>query len=148
MRHSFYAALFIFVAFNSALAEVRIEASNGGAVNDYLWFFDVLRNSGQRIVIDGPCYSSCTLVLSTIPPNRICVTRRAVLGFHAPRRIDRHGQEHAAQEAITRMLTATYPAPIRDWINQRGGLTWKPIYLRGRQLAALYPLCRPRESAG
>lgn len=136
------AALFIFVAFNPALADVRIEASRGGVVGDYLQFFDVLRHSGQRIVIDGPCYSACTLVLSTIPHDRLCITRRAVLAFHAPRRLDQYGQEHAAPEAITRMMTATYPAPIRDWINWHGGLKGKPIFLRGRQLAALYPLCR------
>jgi ATP-dependent protease ClpP protease subunit len=142
MRRGVFAALFMFVALNPALADVRIEASNGGPVTDYLQLFDVLRKSGQRIVIDGPCYSACTLVLSTIPTDRICVTRRAVLAFHAPRRMDQHGQEHPAPEAITRAMTATYPAPIRDWINWHGGLTGKPLFLRGRQLAALYPRCR------
>lgn len=142
MRRGILAAFFILVAFNPALAEVRITASNGGVVSDYLQFFDELRLSGQRIVIDGRCYSACTLVLSTIPHDRICITRRAVLAFHAPRRFDQYGHEHAAPEAITRMMTATYPAPIRDWINWHGGLKGKPIFLRGRQLATLYPLCR------
>ena len=41
--------------------------------------------SGEKVIIDGPCLSACTLVLSTVPSNRICVTKRAVLGFHAPR---------------------------------------------------------------
>lgn len=142
MRRGLFAALYMLVAFNPAVADVRIEASNGGAVTDYLQLFDVLRKSGQRIVIDGPCYSACTLVLSTIPADRLCVTRRAVLAFHAPRRMDQRGQEHPAPEAITRAMTATYPARIRDWINWHGGLTGKPLFLRGRQLAALYPHCR------
>ena len=142
MQRGFFAALSMLVAFNTTLADVRIEASNGGAVTDYLQLFEVLRKSGQRIVIDGPCYSACTLVLSTIPTDRICVTRRAVLAFHAPRRLDQHGREHPAPEAITRAMTATYPAPIRDWITWHGGLTGKPLFLRGRQLAALYRLCR------
>src|SRR6185295_14987247 len=67
-----------------ASADVRILSSSGGRVGDYLQIFAQLRASGERIIIDGPCLSACTLVLSTIPKNRICVTRRAVLGFHAP----------------------------------------------------------------
>jgi hypothetical protein len=68
-------ALFFLVGFNPALGEVRIEGSTGGEVSHYLELFAVLRRSGERIVIDGPCYSACTLVLSTIPHNRVCVTR-------------------------------------------------------------------------
>jgi len=78
---------------------VRIEASTGGEVSHYLELFAVLRHSGERIVIDGPCYSACTLVLSTIPHNRVCVTRRAILGFHAPRLVDDYGREYLAPEA-------------------------------------------------
>ena len=68
-----------------ARADVRIVSSPGGAVDAYLAAFARMRQSGERVIIDGPCLSACTLVLSTIPRNRICVTRRAVLGFHAPR---------------------------------------------------------------
>src|SRR5262249_33909981 len=71
-----------------AVAEVRILSSPGGTVGSFLTLFEVVRESGERVAIDGPCLSACTLVLSTIPANRICVTRRAVLGFHAARSID------------------------------------------------------------
>ena len=60
----------------AASADVRILASPGGEVGRFLRLFAVLRESGERIVIDGPCLSACTLVLSTIPRERICVTRR------------------------------------------------------------------------
>jgi DNA-binding transcriptional ArsR family regulator len=63
-----------------ARADVRIVSSPGGAVDAYLAAFARVRQSGERVVIDGPCLSACTLVLSTIPRSRICVTRRAVLG--------------------------------------------------------------------
>ena len=141
MRHVLYAALLFLVGFNPALAEVRIEASTGGVVGHYLELFAVLRQSGERIVIDGPCYSACTLVLSTIPSDRICVTRRAVLGFHAPRLVDEYGQEYLVPEA-TRVVASAYPGPIRNWIWRHGGLTQRIILLRGRELTALYPLCR------
>jgi hypothetical protein len=130
------------VCFNPALADVRIEGSTGGVVSNFLELFQVLRRSGQRVVIDGPCYSACTLVLSTIPRDRICVTRRAVLGFHAPKLVDGYGQEYPAPEATTRVVTAAYPAAIRNWISRHGGLTDRPIFLRGRELAALYRRCR------
>jgi hypothetical protein len=93
------------------------------------------------VIIDGPCLSACTLVLSTIPSNRICVTRRAVLGFHAPRLVDREtGRSSRAPEA-TRIVVDSYPAKVRAWIKKRGGLSQKLILLRGRELAALYRHC-------
>jgi len=128
------------IAITPAFAEVRILSSGGGSVGGYLRFFSQLRQSGERIVIDGPCLSACTLVLSTIPRNRICVTGRAVLGFHAPRLIDQTGRTYASSEA-TRAVTASYPADVRAWIKRRGGLTQKVIFLRGPELASLYRRC-------
>jgi len=120
---------------------VWIRSSPGGEVKQYLALFALIRQSGDRVVIDGPCLSACTLVLSTIPSDRICVTPRAVLGFHAVRAVDSYGRQFPASEA-TRLVTATYPARIRAWITRHGGLTHKLILLRGRELTALYPSCR------
>lgn len=141
MRCALCAAVVFLVCLSPAVADVRIEASTGGVVSNFLDLFRLLRRSGERVVIDGPCYSACTLVLSTIPRSRICVTQRAVLGFHAPKLVDAYGQEYPA-EAATRVVTAAYPAPIRNWIRRHGGLTDRPIFLRGRELAALYRVCR------
>ena len=131
----------LLVSLEAARADVRIESSTGGEVGSYLRLFAAVRQSGQRVIIDGPCLSACTLVLSTIPQDRICVTPRAVLGFHAARWIDQQGQQYAAPQE-TRLVSATYPAAVRAWIQRNGGLTQKLIILRGRQLAALYPRCR------
>jgi hypothetical protein len=92
-------------------------------------------------VIDGPCLSACTLVLSMVPGERICVTRRAVLGFHAARSIDRRGRTSAEPEASQAVLEA-YPTAVRSWISRRGGLSSRLLLLRGRELAAIYPKCR------
>jgi hypothetical protein len=124
-----------------ACAEVRILASPGGQVGPFLDLFDRLRASGERVVIDGPCLSACTLVLSTVPSERICVTRRAVLGFHAARSIDGRGRMYAEPEASQVVLEA-YPAAVRSWISRRGGLSSRLLLLRGRELAAIYPTCR------
>jgi hypothetical protein len=140
VRRFIFAAALAVTAATPASAEVRILASPGGEVREFLTIFELLRQSGEKIIIDGPCYSACTLVLTAIPNDRICVTRKAVLGFHAARLVDRQGRAFAAPEA-TRVVTDTYPAGVRAWIARRGGLTNKPLYLRGRELAALYPRC-------
>ena len=129
------------LAAGPALAEVRILASSGGEVTEFLELFQRVRQTGERVVIDGPCVSACTLVLSVVPRQSICVTRRAVLGFHAARWMDQAGRFYPASRE-TRILAATYPAPVRAWIARRGGLSGKLILLRGRELAALYPHCR------
>jgi hypothetical protein len=124
-----------------ARAEIRILGSPGGQVGPFLDLFEQVRNSGERVVIDGPCLSACTLVLSMVPNERICVTRRAILGFHAARSIDRRGRTYAEPQASELVLEA-YPPPVRSWIRRRGGLTSHLLLLRGRELAAIYPSCR------
>jgi hypothetical protein len=134
------AAVLLLIGLVPAAAEVRILASPGGVAADYVKLFEVLEQSGERVVIDGPCYSACTLVLSIIPQDRICVTQRAVLGFHAARWVDERGRTRPAPEA-TRLVAQTYPSGVQAWIDRHGGLAAKPILLRGRELAALYPHC-------
>jgi hypothetical protein len=135
------ATLLATLALPPARAEVRILASPGGEVGPFLDLFERVRASGERVVIDGPCLSACTLVLSVVPDDRICVTRRAVLGFHAARSIDRRGRMSAEPEA-SELVLETYPAAVRGWIRRRGGLTSHLLLLRGRELAAIYPSCR------
>jgi hypothetical protein len=136
-----FVAVTSLIAIATASADVRIRSSPGGEVGQYLAVFALVRESGDRVVIDGPCLSACTLVLSTIPHNRICVTPRAILGFHAVRAVDQYGRQFPASEA-TRLVTATYPARVRAWITRHGGLSRKLILLHGRELTALYESCR------
>ncbi|MET4171243.1 hypothetical protein ABIB99_002332 [Bradyrhizobium sp. LA6.1] len=124
-----------------AMAEIRIIQSPGGEVGPFLDLFEQVRESGERVVIDGPCLSACTLVLSIVPGERICVTKRAVLGFHAARSVDRRGRFYAEPEASDAVLQA-YPGPVRDWISRHGGLSSRLLLLKGRDLAAIYPRCR------
>jgi hypothetical protein len=140
-RLIFLAALLDVAGLTPVHAEVRILGSPGGQVGPFLDLFERVRASGEVVVIDGPCLSACTLVLSVVPNDRICVTRHAVLGFHAARSIDRRGRLYAEPEASEAVLEA-YPAPVRDWIRRRGGLTSRLLLLRGRDLAAIYPRCR------
>jgi hypothetical protein len=123
-----------------ASADVRIMSSPGGQIGPFLDLFDAVRQSGQRVVIDGPCYSACTLVLTVLPRDRICVTRRAVLGFHGARSLTRRGLRLEPQ--ASKLVLEAYPAPVRRWIVRHGGLNSHLLRLRGRELYAMYPTCR------
>ena len=141
MRHIAIATALLLIGLAPALGDVRITASNGGDVLAYLKFFDLLQQSGERIILDGPCLSACTLVLSAIPRERICVTARAALGFHAARLLDTRSRKIYPAPDATQVLASAYPADVRQWIERHGGLTSRLIILRGRELASLYPRC-------
>jgi hypothetical protein len=124
-----------------AAADVRILASPGGQVGPFLRLFETVRQTGERVVIDGPCLSACTLVLMSLPRQRICVTPRAVLGFHAATSRDFLGRSVHEAEATGAVLAA-YPPRVRQWIVRHGGLSSRMLLLSGRELAAMYPRCR------
>ena len=132
--------LIALAAVGSATAEVRIKGSPGGQIGEFLDLFEEVHATGERVVIDGPCLSACTLVLGVVPKSRICVTSRAVLGFHAawvPTRAD----AQLTQPAATRLMMDIYPSEVRGWILRRGGLNSHLIVLRGHELMAFYPRC-------
>jgi hypothetical protein len=136
-----FSAFLMFAAALPASADVRILASPGGQIGPFVRLFSGVSESGERVVIDGPCLSACTLVLSMVPRQRICVTPRAILGFHAASSRDYYGQRVLEPEASDVVLSA-YPAAVRHWILRRGGLSSRMLLLRGRELAAMYPRCR------
>lgn len=126
---------------DSASAVVRIANDSGGQIGPYLDRLADLRSSGERVAIDGPCLSACTMLLGVIPRERICVTSRAQLGFHAAWNPGYDGRP-VLSSAGTKALWDIYPTHVRKWLNKRGGLKKKMVYLRGRELAAMYPPCR------
>ena len=119
---------------------MRIVRDPGGQIGPYLESLVALRSSGERVIIDGPCLSACTMVLGVIPRERICVTPRARLGFHAAWHPGGNGQQVTSREA-TRLLMDIYPEQVRSWIARRGGLSPHMKYLSGRELTAMYNTC-------
>lgn len=134
-------AIFAAPVQDCAAAVVRIADDHGGNIGTYWSRYNALRASNDQVVIDGTCSSACTLVLGIVPPSRICVTKNAVLGFHAAWRPGFLGLP-VTNEPGTRTLMSLYPVPIRQWIVRNGGLGDKMIYLSGRDLMRLYRECR------
>ena len=121
-------------------AVVRIADDRGGRIGTYVDKYQGLRSSGEQVIIDGLCASACTIVLGAVPHDRICVTSHANLGFHAAWDFGSNGRAITNPEA-TQMLYSMYPSAVRRWIAARGGLTPRMIFLRGKQLEALYKPC-------
>jgi len=134
------AATFLLTGASTGFAVVRIADDRGGQIGRYVELYDQLRASGQTIMIDGLCASACTIVLGGIPRDRICVTPNANLAFHAAWNFGTGGRTSPNPEA-TRMLYSMYPSRVRHWIANRGGLSPRMIFLRGRQLETMYRPC-------
>lgn len=132
---------FAAMSVTSASATLRISHDPGGQIGPYIDTFTSLRGSGENVIIDGPCLSACTMLLGIIPKERICVTSRAQLGFHAAWLPDTDGRP-VISVAATKMLWEIYPRNVRSWIARRGGLKRKMLFLSGHELAAMYPTCR------
>ena len=134
------AAVLLLVGMAPSHAVVRIADDRGGRIGTYVDKYQGLRNSGEAVIIDGLCASACTIVLGAIPRDRICVTSHATLGFHAAWDFGANGRAITNPEA-TQMLYSMYPSSVKHWINARGGLTPHMIFLRGKELQALFKPC-------
>jgi hypothetical protein len=134
------AAALLLAGVGASHAAVLIADDRGGQIGSYITKFQRLRSSGQPVIIDGLCASACTIVLGAVPHDKICVTSRAALGFHAAYDFGINGRTFTNREA-TMMLYSMYPTRVQRWIAARGGLTPQMIFLRGKQLQAMYQPC-------
>jgi hypothetical protein len=134
------AAVLLLAGVGASHAVVRIADDRGGRIGTYVDRYQGLRSSGEQVIIDGLCASACTIILGAVPHDKICVTSHASLGFHAAWDFGANGRAITNPEA-TQMLYSMYPTPVRRWIAQRGGLKSQMIFLRGKQLQAMYKPC-------
>src|SRR5215475_13319303 len=138
--YALLAAAVLLASVGTSHAAVRISDDRGGMIAEYLEKYEGLRASGQTVMIDGLCASACTIVLGAVPHDKICVTAKAALGFHAAFDFVGAGRTATNPEA-TEMLYSQYPPQVQRWIASRGGLTPHMMFLRGRQLEAMYRPC-------
>jgi hypothetical protein len=128
------------VSTSDAKATLWITRDNGGTILEYAQRFQQARQAGEQVIIDGKCLSACTMVIGMVPRDRVCATSKAMLGFHAAFRRTSDGGTVASTDATKFMMNA-YPPGVRKWINQRGGLTTRMMFLMGSELAAFVPTC-------
>jgi hypothetical protein len=108
----------------ASAADYRITRDYGGFLDEYKAKYAAIRDRGDRVIIDGPCDSACTLVLGIVPLNRICVTSRARLGFHTAyyEHLAANGTKVPSYEGTADMMSY-YPQTVKQWLNRHGGLT-------------------------
>ncbi len=123
-------SLVLFAA-SSGIARERITFDEGGLVQPRLKW---VATAEGPIIIDGLCLSACTLVLAR---HDVCVTRRAILGFHQAF----HRTTGKPAPEATAGMYALYPPAIRAWIDRHGGLTNRPLLLSGEELRAMVKPC-------
>jgi hypothetical protein len=105
------AAVLLLAGMGASHAVVRIADDRGGRIGAYVNKYQGLRSSGETVVIDGLCASACTIVLGAVPHDKICVTSRATLGFHAAWDFGAKGRTVTDREA-TLVLYSMYPMPV------------------------------------
>jgi hypothetical protein len=139
----FVVSVLFLLASLPAQADYRITRDFGGLVEQYKAKYAQIRDRKERVIIDGICNSACTLVLGIVPANKICVTPRASLGFHAAYfdRAYTFGVK-VTSYAGTADLMSYYPASVKDWISRKGGLTPEMKRVRnGPELWAMVDPC-------
>src|SRR5262249_44536029 len=85
---------------------------------------EVLEASGNNIEIRGVCPSACTLVLSYIPKERLCLHKTAQFWFHHSQMFNGMVTEETIKSS--RAMYDSYPQDIRGWLEQKGGFEKMP----------------------
>jgi hypothetical protein len=130
---------------NAAKARIVIENDHGGHTQSYI------DKTVQQVPMEirGGCYSACTIYLGN---PKACFHPNAILYFHASS-FDYAGNKPVRTRKPTwneRIATelyvmAYYPAKVKRWIKEHGGLKVTlddMLELKGEELRQVAPICR------
>lgn len=113
----------------SAVYKTYIDADGGGSVYDYVAKYHAMYARGEKIIVRGNCYSSCTMALGY--PNA-CLEPTATLGFHPAYTPWMFGLfSYTLSPEATEEMRRHYPSDALAVINAHGGLNdnggwWRP----------------------
>jgi hypothetical protein len=89
-----------------------IEYSGGGNVLGFRLQGQELAAKRTPVIVDGPCLSACTLLLDEARGN-VCITDRAVLGYH---------QSYADRDGVRSYAPLEYKTPgLGAYLEDHGG---------------------------
>jgi hypothetical protein len=101
-------------------------------------------DSGVLVIIDGKCLSACSMIIGTVPRDRICVTPNAVLGFHAAFRRTETGAIVASTDA-TKFMMDCLPAGGSQMDQAVRWSDQADEFFVGERASGVRPLLSPRE---
>jgi hypothetical protein len=110
---------------------------DGGDIDVFAKRYEKIKKSGRRVVIDGLCFSACTIVAS-LPKDQVCVTPKASLAVHMATTDDGRPDVEYTQKAVKKY----YPQTLQDWIKKHGGLRTEPKYVKGDDLLTIFNPCK------
>ena len=104
-----------------ANAAVVIARDRGGRIDEFLHKYEVIRASGEQVVVAGECSSACTMMLGMVPDSKICAMPGAVFGFHSGT-VMLPGQPWSARHSMywTQVMWWRYPERVRNLLRSRG----------------------------
>jgi hypothetical protein len=100
-----------------------IKKDDGGIIVDFVKKYSNIRDSAEKVVVDGECASACTLFLGMVPRRNYCITPNARLGFHTASLKKKWADgtvtySHAAE--FSALMWGMYPATIRAYLKVVG----------------------------
>lgn len=122
-------------------ANLIITYNPGGVVDDFYRAVESHRMRGERIIVDGGCYSACTLVLALARDNLVCATRRASFHFHRPYSGAPGTAAYDDDGGLSEVWQKEMPVGVAAFIAAHGGLTHEWIVLSGQEMQTLVPMC-------
>jgi hypothetical protein len=135
----YLAPILLILSMSNAVSAVRITNDRGGHIGSYVIKYQRLASAGESVIIDGLCASACTILLSELPRDKICVTSRAMLGFHAAWNFGPNGRTSRSRSDLDAILYLTEAGAPLD--RKAGGLRSHIIFLSGKPLRAMYRPC-------
>jgi hypothetical protein len=137
----FLLACLLLVSTPALAYDIRIsELDPGGNIGTYHVMYARWAESKDKLVIDAPCISACTIFLRYIgeaETDRVCITERGTLGLHQASTPD-----GGHDPVLTTMLVrAWYPKWVQKWIVGVGGLAGKIKIMYPEDTKGYIPLC-------
>jgi len=125
-----------------------VRYSPGGELESFRAAANAVRRGARRlVVIDGPCISACA-VFADMARARVCITDRAVFGFHKATLVSLRSLRSG--RTLRRVLAVSDPphsADIARWVQRRGGFPRNGlVQMRAREAAAFWRRCTMRRA--
>lgn len=89
----------------------------GGNVAAHIYTYKQVNAEYDRVVIDGRCKSACTVVLGTVPLDKICIAPGGYFMFHAA-----HYRDRRLHFADTQLMMQSYAPEVREWVTSHHAL--------------------------
>lgn len=114
-----------------------LKDSPGGALAEFTLLALTLEQNKSRVIIDGQCASSCTILFAAVYDLDICVTNTAVLRFHYPYTVHNNGKSvvytDGAKET-SRVIGKTWFSMLPTKLQKLAPLSkWPSVYNGGRR---------------